>query len=282
MRGRLFVAAMRGVPKHALSRLAGAASRARLPGPMLRAAMRGFAARYGVDLSESPPLDSYRTFGEFFARPLLPGKRPIAPGDEVAVSPVDAVVSESGLAVEGRLVQAKGSHYSTQALLGDAKLARQVAGGAFATLYLSPRDYHRIHFPLGGRITGWRYLPGTLWPVNPTSVENVPGLFARNERLVTAMETPLGACAVVAVGATVVGRVRAFYDAGVPLTNLPGAAPRACDYSAPIAVEKGAELGAFEMGSTVILLFQAGRVALSSFVAPGARVQVGQAIGGRP
>jgi phosphatidylserine decarboxylase len=278
--GRLFIAAMGAVPKHGLSRLVGAATRARLPRPALRAAMRGFASRYGVDLSECPPLDGYRTFGEFFARPLLPGRRPIEPGAEVVVSPVDGVVSEAGLALEGRLVQAKGVDYGAEALLADAQLARRLAGGAFATLYLSPRDYHRIHFPLGGRVVGWRYVPGALWPVNPASVENVPGLFAGNERLVTVLDTPLGLCAVVAVGATIVGRVRAFYDPGVPATNLRGATGRSHDYPVPLAVEKGAELGAFEMGSTVILLFEPGRVALSSALAPGARVRVGEAIGG--
>jgi phosphatidylserine decarboxylase len=273
---------MGAVPKHGLSRLVGAATRARLPGPLLRAAVRAFAARYQVDLSECPPLEGYRTFGEFFARPLLPGRRPVAPGDQVVVSPVDGVVSECGVAAEGRLVQAKGIDYTADALLADAALARRVAGGAFATLYLSPRDYHRIHFPLGGRVTGWRCVPGTLWPVNPASVANVPGLFARNERLVTALETPLGLCAVVAVGATVVGRVRAFYDPEVPVTNVRGAALRSRDYPSPVAVQKGSELGAFEMGSTVILLFEPGRVALSAAAAPGARVRVGEAIGGPP
>jgi phosphatidylserine decarboxylase len=282
VKGRLFIAAMRAVPKHGLSRLAGALTRARLPGPALRAGMRGFAARYRVDLSECPPLESYRTFGEFFARPLLPGRRPVAPGAEVVVSPVDGVVSECGLATEGRLVQAKGIDYTAEALLGDAALARRLSGGAFATLYLSPRDYHRIHFPLGGRVSGWRYVPGALWPVNPASVANVSGLFARNERLVTILETPLGACAAVAVGATIVGRVRAAYDPAVPLTNRPGASFRSLDYPVPLPVEKGAERGAVEMGSTVILLFEPGRVALSAAVAPGARVRVGEPIGGPP
>jgi phosphatidylserine decarboxylase len=191
------------------------------------------------------------------------------------------VVSECGLTEGGRLVQAKGVDYTAEALLADAALARRLAGGAWATLYLSPRDYHRIHFPLAGTVTGWRYAPGTLWPVNEASVANVPGLFARNERLVTVMETPLGTCAVVAVGATIVGRVRAFYDPAVPVTNLPGAALQRHDYPAPIPVEKGAELGAFEMGSTVILLFEPGRVALSPRLAPGERVRVGEPIGGR-
>jgi phosphatidylserine decarboxylase len=280
MKGRLLIGALSAVPKHGLSRLVGAATRAALPGPVLRGAMRAFSARYGIDLSECPPLETYPTFGRFFARPLLPGRRPIAPGDGVLVSPVDAVVSEHGLSTEGRLVQAKGIDYTAEALLADADLARRLRGGAWATLYLSPRDYHRIHFPLGGQVTGWRYVPGTLWPVNAASVANVPGLFARNERLVTVLSTPLGLCAVVAVGATIVGRVKAFYDPDVPVTNLPGAAVRRHDYERPIPVEKGAELGAFEMGSTVILLLEPGRAALSSAIAPGARVRVGEPIGG--
>lgn len=278
MSGRLFIAAMGAVPKHALSRLVGGATRAGLPGGALRLAMRAFAARYGIDLSECPPLTRYRTFGEFFARPLLPGRRAIAPGEGVVVSPVDGVVSECGLSAGGRLIQAKGIDYSAEALLADGDLARKLSGGAWATLYLSPRDYHRIHFPLGGRVTGWRYAPGALWPVNQASVENVPGLFAGNERLVTVLETPLGTCAVVAVGATIVGRVRAFYDPSVPVTNLAGARLQRHDYPVPLPVEKGAELGAFEMGSTVILLFEPGRVALASRLVPGERVRVGEPI----
>jgi phosphatidylserine decarboxylase len=279
---KAFMAAVRLLPKKALSRAAGAATRLRLPGPVRRGLMRGFAARYRIDLSECEELESFRTFGEFFARPLRPGLRPIAPGAEVVVSPVDAVVSEAGTAESGRMVQAKGIDYRVEDLLSDRAASERLAGGAYATLYLSPRDYHRIHFPLGGRITGWRYVPGQLWPVNPASVNSVPGLFCVNERLVTLLETPLGACAVVAVGATVVGRVHASYDPGVPLTNRPGARPAGHDYPTPIPVEKGQELGAFEMGSTVILLFERGRVALRAEVVSGARVRVGMPIGGPP
>ena len=281
MNDRLFISAMRLVPKNALSRLAGALTRWRAPWPVRIAAMKAFARRYGIDLSESPDLEVYRTFGEFFARPLHPGLRPIAPGETVLVSPVDAVVSETGLATEGRLVQAKGIDYTVAALVADDALAARLAGGAWATLYLSPKDYHRIHFPLGGKVLGWRYVPGALWPVNPASVRTVPGLFAANERLVTVMDTPLGRCAVVAVGATVVGRVRAYYDPSVPHTNVPGAAPRRHDYGTPLPVEKGQELGAFEMGSTVILLFEPGKARLDPHIAPGARVRVGEPIGGR-
>jgi phosphatidylserine decarboxylase len=280
MNDRLFIGALRLVPKNAVSRLAGALTRWRAPSPVRVAAMRAFAARYDVDLSECPDLDVYRSFGEFFSRPLLPGKRPVAPGDDVVVSPVDGVVSETGVAAEGRLVQAKGIDYPAAALLGDAALAGRLEGGAYLTLYLSPRDYHRIHFPLSGAVTGWRYLPGRLWPVNPASVRSVPGLFSVNERLVTVLRTPLGACAVVAVGATVVGRVHAYYDPAAPPTNRADGRPRAHDYDEPIPVAKGQELGAFEMGSTVILLFEPGRVRLGARLVPGARVRVGEALGG--
>jgi phosphatidylserine decarboxylase len=197
----------------------------------------------------------------------------------VVVSPVDAVVSEAGVAEGGRLVQAKGIDYGVEALVADEDLARRLEGGAYATLYLSPRDYHRIHFPLAGSVLGWRYVPGRLWPVNPASVRTVRGLFAVNERLVTILDTPLGRCALVAVGATVVGRVHAYYDPTVPRTNDPGAKSRGRDYETPIPVAKGQELGAFEMGSTVILLFERGRIRLDARMVPGTRVRVGEAIG---
>jgi len=278
---RAFISALRLVPKNALSRVVGAATRLPLPAPIGSGVMKAFANRYRIDLSECGELSGFRTFGEFFARPLRPGLRPIARGEEVVVSPVDAVVSETGVARGGRLVQAKGIDYTASALVGDERVGARLDGGRYATLYLSPRDYHRIHFPLSGRVLGWRYVPGKLWPVNPASVRSVPGLFTVNERLVTLLDSPLGLVAIVAVGATVVGRVRATFDPEVPVTNLAGAGAQSLDYATPIAVEKGQELGAFEMGSTVILIFEPGRVALSPAVAPGARVRVGEAIGGR-
>ena len=282
MNDRLFISAMRAVPKNALSRAVGRLTDWEGPGSLLRAAMRGFAGRYQIDLDASPPLETYRTFGQFFARPLKAGLRPIAPGDDVVVSPVDARVSQAGLATGGTMIQAKGRDYTVAALLGDAGLGARFDGGAWTTLYLSPQDYHRIHFPLPGGITGWRYVPGALWPVNPASVAQVPGLFTVNERLVTLLDSPLGLVAIVAVGATVVGRVRASYDVAVPLTDQPGAsAIQRGDYSPPRAVRKGDELGAFEMGSTVILVFEPGRVALSERLVPGARVRVGEPIGAR-
>ena len=280
MSDRAFLAALSLLPKNALSRALGALSRARAPRPLRLALMRAFAARYRLDLSECGPLEGFETFGEFFARPLKEGLRPIEPGDEVVVSPVDGVVSQAGRARSGRLPQAKGLTYTAEALLADRALAARFADGSFATLYLSPRDYHRIHFPLGGEVLGYRYLPGRLWPVNPASVRGVEGLFTVNERLVTVLRTPLGACAVVAVGATVVGRIRATYDPGIPVSNQRGARALARDYEAPIPVEKGGELGAFELGSTVIVLLEPGRAELREELREGARVRVGEAIGG--
>ena len=282
MNDRLFISALRLLPKNSLSRLAGALTRWHAPAGLRLAAMKAFARRYGIDLTECPDLEVYRTFGEFFARPLRPGLRPIAGGEAVVVSPVDGAVSETGVAADGKLVQAKGIDYTAAALLGDAALAARFEGGPYATIYLSPRDYHRIHFPLGGEIVGYRYVPGRLWPVNAASVRTVPGLFSVNERLVTLLRTPVGLCAVVAVGATIVGRVKAFYDPSAPPTNLRGARPLARDYETPLPVAKGQELGAFEMGSTVILLFEAGRVRLDGRLVPATRVRVGEPIGGPP
>jgi phosphatidylserine decarboxylase len=283
MKDRALLAALPYLPRGALSRAVGAATRLPAPRPLRLAAMRAFAARYGIDLSECGELETFRTFGEFFARPLKhSGLRPVAPGDDVVVSPVDGAVSERGVASGGRLVQAKGIDYTVAALVADDALAARLDGGAWATIYLAPRDYHRIHFPLPGRVTGYRYVPGVLWPVNPAAVRSVPGLFAANERLVTVLETPLGTCAIVAVGATIVGRVRAYYDPTIPVTNLPRARPVRRDYPEPLPVEKAQELGAFEMGSTVILLFEPGKVALDGRIAPGARLRVGERIGGAP
>jgi len=281
MKDRALLAALRVLPKNALSRLAGELTRARLPRGVRCAAMRAFAARYGVDLSECGELEGFETFVDFFCRPLLPGRRPIARGEDVIVSPVDGVVSQAGHAVDGRLLQAKGIDYTLDALLGEPALASRFRGGAFATLYLSPRDYHRIHFPLSGRVVGYRYLPGHLWPVNAAAVRAVNGLFAVNERLATLLETPLGACAVIAVGAMIVGRIRVYYDPAAPHSNRPRAEPVAREYAAPIPVEKGQELGAFEMGSTVILLFEHGRASLLDSVVEGARVRVGEPLGGQ-
>jgi phosphatidylserine decarboxylase len=186
-------------------------------------------------------------------------------------------VSEAGIIQHGECLQAKGLTYSVGELLGDRTSAEPFAeGGAFATLYLSPRDYHRVHAPLSGFIPSWRYLPGDLWPVNPASVRTVHGLFALNERLVTWLETQAGRCAVVMVGATCVGRLRAAYTDVVVET---GSRAASGTFSTPVPVSKGDELGRFEMGSTVVLLFPAARVSWDAGLRPGAKVTMGRRIG---
>jgi phosphatidylserine decarboxylase len=278
MRDQTFMTLVRLLPRAVLSRAVGAATRVRAPAGLHRVAMRRFARAYDVQLDEAErPLEGYRTFSEFFSRSLKDGARPIEAGERVVVSPVDGVVSEAGLIERGECVQAKGLAFPVVELLGDSEEAKPFADrGSFATLYLSPRDYHRVHAPLGGGIAGWRYLPGELWPVNPASVRSLRALFALNERLVTWLETPAGRCAVVMVGATCVGRIHAVYD---DVLTQAGKPPAAKAFATPLRVVKGDELGRFEMGSTVILLFASGKVAWDASLRPGARVTMGRRIG---
>lgn len=278
MNDRAFITLMKLLPKASLSRLVGVATRLPAPAPLHQAAAKVFARAYRVDLDEAEqPISGYSTFGDFFARRLRQGARPVAPGEKVVVSPVDGTISELGLAEAGRLIQAKGMDYTLAALLADSERAEAFAGGAWMTIYLAPRDYHRIHAPLAGQITGYSYVPGKFWPVNPSSVRTVPNLFAANERLITFLQTPLGQVAVVKVGATCVGRIRAAYDDVVTHAGERASAKR---YATPLPVEKGGELGAFEMGSTVILCFEPGKVKLDGSLQPGATLRMGQAIGG--
>lgn len=278
MRDQTFMTLVRLLPRAALSRAVGAATRVRAPASLHRVVMRRFARAYHVQLDEADrPLEGYHTFSEFFSRGLKEGARPIDAGERTVISPVDGIVSEAGVIERGECVQAKGLVFPVAELLGDPAAAQSFSDqGCFATLYLSPRDYHRVHAPLGGAITGWRYLPGELWPVNPASVRSVPGLFALNERLVTWLETPAGRCAVVMVGATCVGRIRATYDDVLGQSGRPASART---YASPLPLAKGAELGRFEMGSTVILLFAARRVAWDASLYSGARVTMGRRIG---
>lgn len=278
MNDPLFLALVGLLPQHTVSRFVGGATRLPAPASVHQAAIRAFVRQYQVDVEEAElPLAAYRTFGSFFTRRLKAGARPIAPGDDVPVSPVDGAVSACGIGEAGRLYQAKGRDYALEALLADAAEARRFVGGAYATLYLSPRDYHRIHAPLPGSVLGYSYVPGKLWPVNRPSVRGVPDLFAVNERVVTYLATPLGHVAVVAVGATCVGRIRLAYEDDVITDAGRPASKRVYDVPRPIA--KGEELGVFEMGSTVILLFEPGRVELDARLTEDAPVKLGEPIG---
>lgn len=278
MNEQTFMKLMRLLPKSALSAAVGAATRLPAPAPLHRAAMKFFAERYNVEVHEAEhDYSGYDTFSDFFARGLKPGSRPIDEGERVIVSPVDGAVSQAGECRDGQMIQAKGVDYPVAKLLNDEEGARPFHTGAFATLYLSPRDYHRIHTPLSGRVTGYSYIPGQFWPVNRASVRFMPSLFAINERLITYMETTLGKVAIVKVGATCVSRIKVAYDDTV-CTHLDEPA-RVHTYETPIPLEKGQELGRFEMGSTVILLFETGRIRWDAGLTPEAVVRMGKRIG---
>lgn len=276
-RATLYYAAFRWLPKSAFSRLMGWFASRRWPGWLLRPVIRLYVWVYKIDLSEfALPIPAYRTFNEFFTRPVRPDRRPVADDPRLLVSPVDGTVIEAGAMTDGRLVQAKGMDYSLEALLGGDPAWRDYAGGAFATLYLSPRDYHRIHMPCAGRITRFCYLPGELWTVGPAGVRGVPNLFARNERLVTFIRAEFGEVAVVAVGATVVGKIRVVYHP--IMSNMKNAVPRTETLPEPVYLPKGAELGRFELGSTVILLIRPGEAGLNPLKS-GDPVRMGMPIG---
>lgn len=266
------------LPKSLLSRAVGQATHLPVAPAVHRQAARVFARLFDIDVDEAAIAPGEcATFAEFFTRPLKPGARLVAEGDDVVVSPVDARVSAFGVAAGGRMIQAKGRDYSLCALLDDPTHARRFMGGSYLTLYLAPSDYHRIHAPLGGAIEACSVIPGDLFPVNGPSVRAIPNLFCVNERLITYLSTAAGELAVVKVGATCVGAVRATYcDLK---TREEDGAMREQTFEPPLCVNKGDELGVFEMGSTVILLFEPGRVTLDPTIVEGAKVRMGQAIG---
>lgn len=252
-----FYVFMKLLPKNAASRAFGALTRLRLP-VISKVARNMFCSYYKLNMEESEyPLEHYANIGELFIRHLKPGMRPIA--DTEIVSPVDGVLSQTATFDEKQeLIQAKGKTYTLKDLLRDDEMAKRFEGGAFATIYLAPFNYHRIHSPVKGQVLDASYCPGTLWPVNVGSVERVEGLFCINERLTSHIRLEDGSeILVVKVGATNVGRIGVAYtdELLVNAGKLPRDAKR-FDWmpQAPIAVEKGGELGRFEMGSTVILV----------------------------
>jgi phosphatidylserine decarboxylase len=282
MRERVAVDVLRWMPKGTFSRGVGWLAKRRVPRLLRKPIYGGFARRVGADLSQlDRPLEAFERFDDFFTRPLAPGARPVDESSGVVLSPVDGVISEIGIADGGRLIQCKGFDYTIRGLLADAAHARRFEGGAYCTLYLAPRDYHRIHAPIAGKITGYRHIPGAFFPVNPLSVRNVAGLFSINERLVTYLDTDAGQVAVVKVAATGVGHITVAYDKEVT-THRPGPRGRTGwqqHYASPRPVRAAEELAMFHLGSTVILLFEAGKVVLEG--APGDVVRVGRRIGKR-
>lgn len=269
------------LPKQALTQFAGlVASRER--GKMTTGIIRRFIARYRVNMDEAlePNIARYATFNDFFTRALKPGARPLAQAD--LICPVDGAVSQFGAIEHDQIFQAKGHRYSTTALVGgDAKLAAQFQNGSFATIYLSPKDYHRIHMPCDGRLTRMIYVPGDLFSVNPLTARGVPGLFARNERVVCVFETARGPFVLALVGATIVGSMATVWHGVV---NPPrGKVVREWLYPAEpgqpaIELKKGEEMGRFLLGSTVVMLFPKGPLGFNPDWAPGRGVRLGEAM----
>ena len=275
MSDRLAVLPQYLLPKKALTALMGRLAGAQL-GRLTTAVNRYFIARYGVEMAEAanPDPASYPCFNDFFTRPLRAGARPLATADWIC--PVDGAISQFGAIVRDQIFQAKGHHYSTTALVGgDATLAAQFEDGHFATLYLSPRDYHRIHMPCDGTLTRMIYVPGDLFSVNPTTARGVPGLFARNERVVCVFETARGPLVLVLVGATVVGSMATVWHGVVN----PPRRRQVTEWhyqGQGITLSQGAEMGRFLLGSTVVLLWPREPMHFNSAWVPARPIRLGE------
>jgi phosphatidylserine decarboxylase len=277
------------LPKQALTAFAGWVAGSQWGGTTTRI-IRWFVGKYQVNMSEAanPDIASYASFNDFFTRALKPGARPIANAD--LICPVDGAISQFGAVQGDQIFQAKGHSYSTTALVGgDATLAAQFKDGHFATLYLSPKDYHRIHMPCDGRLTRMMHVPGELFSVNPTTARGVPGLFARNERVVCVFESQHGPFVLVLVGATIVGSMATVWHGVV---NPPrGRRVREWKYgdaqAAPVEpkqgavfLKKGEEMGRFLLGSTVVMLFPQGPLKFDTSWQPARAIRLGEAMAG--
>ncbi|MFC3913146.1 archaetidylserine decarboxylase [Pseudaeromonas sharmana] len=265
------------LPQHLLTRLVGKLAAAEA-GLLTTWLIRQFIARFGIDMSEARFEDPahYRTFNEFFTRQLKDGLRPIVADPRSLAMPVDGAVSQLGTIHEGRIVQAKGHDFSARELLGgDSTLAAPFQGGQFATIYLSPKDYHRIHMPLEGTLETMIHVPGDLFSVNPLTASHVPNLFARNERVVCLFRTELGPMALVLVGATIVASIETVWAGTV--TPPAGKQIRRWDYSGEqaITLQKGQEMGLFKLGSTVVCLFPPQSIVFDEMLQPGSSTRMG-------
>jgi phosphatidylserine decarboxylase len=271
------IAAIARLPAGALSRLTGRIAALHLPRPLRTPVLKVFARAFRIAIDEAElPLVEYASLDAFFVRKLRPGVRSWPADADPITSPVDGCIGEFGRIENGRALQAKGRSYSLVQLL-DAGAGHRFEGGDFITLYLSPRHYHRVHSPVSGMLQWTRWIPGRLFPVNRAALETVSDLFPRNERVVCWLDGGAGAIALVAVGAYNVGRITAAFDADAA-TNRRGAKAATRTYDPPVSVNRGDELLTFHLGSTVILLFEPGRVAWTESTIPGSEVRLGQAI----
>ena len=280
MNDRLAVLPQYLLPKQALTELMGRLASAR-GGALTTSAIGWFVRRYGVNMAEAaePDIAAYPSFNEFFTRPLRAGARPLSSADFIC--PVDGAISQFGRIEEGRIFQAKGHGYTATELVGgDSALAAHFHHGHFATLYLSPKDYHRIHMPCAGRLLRMIHVPGALFSVNPTTARGVPGLFARNERVVCVFDAPArspmpGPWVLVLVGATIVGSMATSWH-GVVNPPRPGTVREWAYDDGDVALARGEEMGRFLLGSTVVLLFPRGPLAFNPKWAPGGAIRMGE------
>jgi phosphatidylserine decarboxylase len=280
MSDRLAVLPQYLLPKTALTLFAGRVARAQ-GGALSTGLIRWFVKRYQVNMAEAanPDLSSYASFNDFFTRALKHGARPLGTAD--LICPVDGAISQFGPMEGQQIFQAKGHQYSSTALVGgDTALAAQFDNGHFATLYLSPRDYHRIHMPCAGRLTRMIYVPGDLFSVNPTTARGVPGLFARNERVVCVFEGAQGPFVLVLVGATIVGSMATTWHGVI---NVPR--PRnICEWryeNESVTFKQGDEMGRFLLGSTVVMLFPKGPLQFNASWQPAKAIRLGEAMAQR-
>lgn len=276
---RLFVGVQRLLPTRALSALMYRIAEIRLPA-FKNAFIRLFMSGYPIDLSEAVlgRIEDYGNFNEFFTRALKPGMRPQPADPSVLSSPVDGRISQFGSIHDGALIQAKGHTYRAAELLADVELGEAFEGGEFATIYLAPHNYHRVHMPFAGRLRRWLYVPGRLFSVNPATARALPGLFARNERMVAIFDTDFGPLAVVMVGALFVGGIETVWGGRLTPPHSREDGPFPYVPMTPHALGRGDEMGRFHMGSTVILLAPRGALRWLDGLAPGQAVRLGEAL----
>ncbi|MAJ60714.1 MAG: phosphatidylserine decarboxylase [bacterium TMED88] len=278
-----WIGVIRLLPRSALSAALGRIAEVRIPGRLRRPLWRGFAAAVGADLAEvKDPLESFECLQAFFTRALRPGTRPLSTDLGDLVAPCDGAWGESGRVESGRLVQVKGRTYSLADFLEDPDCAARFEGGSFATFYLAPRDYHRFHAPCEARVQKATHVPGQLWPVNRIGLEGISDLFVRNERICAHMKMTDGSSehatdlVMVAVGATLVGKIRLAFD---DLTSrLREAEPTTHAYPEAIPLRRGEEWGRFEFGSTIVMIVGPGQASLAE-KPPGTPLRLGEAIG---
>ncbi len=274
LKQQIFIRAQRAVPQHKLSRVIGKVAASENP-LVKNAVITAFKVQYGIDMSiaEQGNALKFKSFNEFFTRSLKDGARAIDAGAGSIVSPADGAISQLGKIEAGDIFQAKGQSFSVEKLIADPQLAEPFKNGEFATVYLSPKDYHRVHMPFAGTLTETLYVPGELFSVNQTTAENIPGLFARNERMVCLFDTELGRMAVVLVGAMIVAGIETVATGKVKPTG------RLELNQHNLFLEKGAELGRFYLGSTAVILFEENKIQWDAAFKANSAVIMGEALG---